>query len=246
MTSSLTRFQLSDVTRLGAAVRQLGASPAPSTEAMAQRLVRLLYDELVEESGERSCVLARLYVTTSFGRLDQELQAFGTRLAGDAHLSDSTRCMTLLATAGELPEWNDRRRSAGHQTIPLPSEEAIRASPMLSQLITQLGLDLSAVVQPDPTLVLELEQRTYNVFFVPRAAGSTHIPAQEFVNRWGVESVLGFGGILPGGDVFAVLLFTRVAVPRSAAEMFRNIALNAKLALLACTELPVLTGGSHS
>lgn len=246
MTISLARFQLSDVTRLGAAVRRLGASTSPSLEAMAQRLVRLLHDELQEEGGERSCVLVRLYVTTRFGKLDRELQAFGSRLAGDAPLTDATRCMTLMATAGELPEWNDRRRSVGHQTIPLPNEEAIRASPMLSQLIAQLGLDLTTVVQPDPTLVLELEQRTYNVFFVPRAAGSVHIPAQEFVNRWGVESVLGFGGLLPGGDVFAVLLFTRVAVPRSTAEMFRNIALNAKLALLSCTELPVLTGGSHS
>ena len=245
MTSSLARFQLSDVTRLGAAVRQLGASATPSLEAMAQRLVRLLYDELEEESGQPSCVLVRLYVTTSFGELDQELQTFGSRLAGDVRLTDTTRCMTLMATAGELPEWNDRRRSVGHQTIPLPSEGAIRASPMLSQLMTQLGLDLTMVVQPDPTLVMELEQRTYNVFFVPSAAGSTHIPAQEFVSRWGVESVLGFGGLLPGGNVFAVLMFTRVAVPRSTAEMFRNIALNAKLALLSCTELPVLTGGGH-
>ena len=57
--------------------------------------------------------------------------------------------------------------------------------------------------------------------------------------------MLGFGGLLPGGNVFAVLMFTRVAVPRSTAEMFRNIALNAKLALLSCTELPVLTGGGH-
>ena len=104
---------------------------------------------------------------------------------------------------------------------------------MVSQLIAQLGLDVGAVVTPDPTLVLEAGQHSYGVFHVPKAEGSPYIPAQEeFVLPYHVHSVLGFGGLLPGGDVFAVLMFCRVAVSRATADMFRNAAMNLKLALL--------------
>ena len=61
----------------------------------------------------------------------------------------------------------------------------------------------------EPDLVLELEQKNYNVFFVEDAIGSPYIPAQDdFVVPYGVRSVLGFGGLMPSGQVFAALLFT--------------------------------------
>ena len=45
---------------------------------------------------------------------------------------------------------------------------------------------------------------------MPEAAGSPYIPAQEdFVQPVGIRSVLGFGGMLPGGDIFVVILFSR-------------------------------------
>jgi hypothetical protein len=241
MTVALSQLQLSDVTRLGGAVRSLGAPPPTSMEALANRLVQLLHDNLVESAdATRSTVLVRMYVTTEFGALDEDLRAFGTRVAGGQAPPDATRCLTLLATAGERPQWNDRRQSEGHQVIPLPSEDVVQAIPMVAQLVQQLGLDVATVVSPDPTLVLEMEQHSYNVFYVPDAQGSPYIPAQDgFVRPFGVRSVLGFGGLLPTGNVFAVLLFTRVLVPRSVADTFRNLALNAKVALLSCAGRPL-------
>jgi hypothetical protein len=47
-----------------------------------------------------------------------------------------------------------------------------------------------------------------------------------------VESVLGFGGLLPSSELFATIFFTRVPIPRNVADMFRPLALNQKLALL--------------
>jgi hypothetical protein len=42
----------------------------------------------------------------------------------------------------------------------------------------------------------------------------------------------GFGGALPSGEAFAVVAFSRVEIPPNVAELFRYLALNAKLALL--------------
>lgn len=58
------------------------------------------------------------------------------------------------------------------------------------------------------------------------------IPAQDFVQRYEVESVLGCGGQLPDGELYAVIAFARVTISRESAEIFKPLALAAKLALL--------------
>jgi hypothetical protein len=228
------------MTQLGVQLRATGQD-VQSVEEVAQRVVTLLHNEFVDPgSGVRACVLVRFYLTVRYADLDGGLRAFGDKLMTGHQLTPETRCLTLLATAGEETAWNSRKASVGHQTIPLPSKQVVQAIPMISQLITQLGLDVGTVVAPDPALVLELEQRTYNVFFVPDAVGSPHIPAQnDFVLPYKIRSVLGFGGLVPSGDVYAVLMFARVSVPRAAADIFRNAAMNLKLALLSAVDLPV-------
>jgi hypothetical protein len=236
----LASLTLSAMTQLGATLRRIGAG-ASSVEEVAQRVVRLLYDELIDSAtGARACVLARFYFTTQYSNLDEDLRAFGSRLMKGSELRPETRCLTLLATAGEKPDWNSRKKSEGHKTIPLPSEQAFQAIPMVSQLIMQLGIDVATVLKPDPSLVLEMEQKTYNVFFVPEAAGSPFVPAQEnFVIPYKVRSVIGFGGLLSSGDLYAVLLFARVSISRDSADIFRNAAMNLKVALLPFVDRPV-------
>jgi len=235
----LENLPLSAMIQLGAALRRIGTGAA-SMEQVAESVVRFLYDEFKDATGERNCVLVRFYFTTCYSALDPDLRAFGSKLMRGVELKPETRCLTLLGTAGEKPEWNTREKSEGHRTIPLPSEEVVQALPMVSQLIVQLGLSLGAVLSPSPELVLELEQRSYNVFYVPEALGSPFIPAQQnFVIPYQVRSVLGFGGLLPSGDVYAVLLFSRARILRETAELFRNAAMNLKLALLPLLERPV-------
>ena len=104
---------------------------------------------------------------------------------------------------------------------------------MISQLIRQFGLDVGKVLEPDEKFLLDYEQKTYNVFHVPHALGSPIIPAQqEFVIPHGICSVLGFGGMLPSGDLFATILFSKIAISREKAEMFKPLALSVKVALL--------------
>lgn len=229
----LASFTLGDMISLGAALRR-GDPDARSIEQVGRRTVETLRARLLDPRIDGpSCLLARLYRTQPFGSLDNDLKVFARASFPEDRLSDETRCLTLVASAGELPEWNDPALSRGHRTIPLPSVEIVSRLPMVAQLIKQFGLDLAEVVDGNQGLVLDPNGSAFNVFHVEDAAGSPHVPAQdEFVVPFGVRSVLGFGGILPGPDLFAVILFSRTHIPRETADLFKTVALSVKLALL--------------
>jgi two-component system sensor histidine kinase/response regulator len=73
-----------------------------------------------------------------------------------------------------------------------------------------------------------------NVFHVPNARGSQYIPAQDdFVAAYDIESVVGFGDVLPNGDLFAVICFSRVPISEQAAALFSHLSISTKLALMA-------------
>ena len=139
------------------------------------------------------------------------------------------RCLTLMATVGVAADWNSTVLSKGHRAIPLPSPEIVEKAPMISQLIKELGLELSSVLQPSPEIVRELAGKRHGVFYVESALGSPYIPAQDdFVRRFGISSVVGFGGMLPTGDFFAVILFATVRVTPESADRFKSLALDVK------------------
>jgi hypothetical protein len=214
---------------------------AESLEEAAERVLRLLYEELGDAEGrQRACVLVRFYKTHPYAELEPGLQDFAREILGGANLPDETRCLTLVSTIGDEPSWCSRHSSVAHKAIPLPSREAVERSPMISQLVLQLGIDIATVVRPDPAILLDHHQHNFNVFHVSEAAGSPYIPAQqEFVVPYGVRSVVGFGGLLPSGDLYAVILFTRVPVSRETAEMFKPLALAVKLAILSFISGPL-------
>lgn len=225
----LTQFGLKEMAECGSALRHLGVG-ASSMEEAANRAVRYLFDHLIDpQTGTKACALVRLFKTHRFDMLDPKLQRFAQTILGQPPEPPEMKCLTLMATCGIQTEWNGREGSRGHQAIPLSSHEMVLQVPMISNLIRQFGLEIGTVLNPDPTLLLDLAEKTYNVFHVPHAEGSPFIPAQkEFVIPFGVRSVLGFGGMLPEGDLFAVILFSRVFIPNETAELFRTMALNIK------------------
>lgn len=239
MPYDLAGFSLSDMTRCGIWLRKIGRE-ARSLEEVASRTVRYLRDELVDgRGGAPCCPLVRFYKTHPYGELDSDQRLFARAALGDQEPSPSMKCLTLIATAGEEPNWNARQRSAGHKAIPLASETIVTEAPMISQLIKQFGLEIGVLIRPSGELLMEAEQRTYNVFHVHKAPGSPHIPAQEgFVIPYGIQSVLGFGGLLPSAELFAVILFSRVTIPRERADLFKTLALNVKLAILPFADGP--------
>lgn len=231
-TYDLTNFAIREMSECGKALRTIGEGSA-SMEETAGRIVRHFHDCLTDAEGGRAAALVRFYKTHPFCDLDSERQAFALALLGGEPPSSEMKCLVLLATAGDKAEWNSRKSSRGHKAIPLPSEDAVNQAPMVSNLIKQLGLPVGMVVRPEPKLLLDMEQRTYNVFHVPEALGSPYIPAQqEFVVPCGIRSVLGFGGLLPSGEMFAVIMFFKIPVSREAADLFKALSLNVKMAVL--------------
>ena len=232
-TYDVTNFTIREMTECGRVMRTMGKG-ATSMEEVAGRIVRYLHDTLIDgQTGERVCSLIRFFKTHAYEGLDDELKDFALNMLGGSVPLPETKCFTLLGTVGENQEWNLRGTSKGHQTIPLPSEEVVHQIPMMRNLIKQLGMSVRSVVKPDPVLLLDMEQKTYNVFLVPEALGSPYIPAQkEFVVPYGIKSVVGFGGMLPSLDIFVIIMFLSASISREAADIFKNLSLNIKLAVL--------------
>lgn len=196
------------------------------------RVCEFFYEELRARDGARACPLVRAYKTHPYGALEPPLQSFAAGLMGNATPKPDMKCLTLMATVGDRPEWNHRLRSRGHQAIPLPRPDIVEKAPMIAQLLRQFGLEPRDVIEGSETVVQKLEGRTYGVFHVESARGSPYIPAQdEFVERYDIESVIGCGGALRGGDLFALILFSRVRVPSEVADRFRTLALDIKSSL---------------
>jgi hypothetical protein len=202
-------------------------------ESAAREACLFLSRELVTESNQPACALVRCYKTHRYHDLPSDLQFLARRsLDPKAPPSLSLRCLTLLGTTGVEPAWNDRRRSAGHQAIPLPTPAVVERAPMVAALLRALGIEIATAIAPSEDIVRDLAGKTHGVFHVPEAKGSPVIPAQDFVQRYGIHSVVGFGGILPSGDLFAVILFARVLVTAGAADRFRTLALDLKSCLV--------------
>jgi hypothetical protein len=116
---------------------------------------------------------------------------------------------------------------------------------MIVNLFRQLGISVGRFINPDPEYLLDMSQTSFNVFHVPEALGSPVIPGQlNFVIPYGISSVLGFGGVLPSGEMFAVNMFFKVAVTHETAQLFKFLSLNAKIALLPFENLVFEPGGT--
>lgn len=202
-------------------------------EDVATRSCRYLYENFLHDEGYPACALVRFFVTHPYGQLPVQLQAFARGVLRDIEPSPGMRCLTLLGTAGEMPQWNSRDTSLGHKAIPLHSEEFVASFPMISNLVNQFGLEIKRLIDPSPSFFREQGGRSFNVFHLPAALGSPLVPAQaDFVVPYRIQSVLGFGGPLPSGDIFAMILFTKVVLSNDIAELFKPLSLSLKLALI--------------
>ena len=230
----LTNFGLAEMLQCGRGMRTAAAGER-TMQGVARAITTFLREQCIDPStGAPACTLVRFYKTHPYASLPGEDCAFALRLLGGAKPKPGLKCLTLLATAGDEPAWNDRNHSRAHRAIPLVSVQMVENAPMIAALIRQFGLSIDAVLSP-PKMAQSLAGKSYNVFHVPDARGSSAIPAQEeFVIPYGVRSALGFGGVLRSGDLFAVIMFTKVPISDATAGRFRNLALEVKTLLFGC------------
>lgn len=235
--ADLAHFTLGSMLRLVPALRELSAD-CTSVEQFAQRVSEFLHGAFVDDQGHSQTALVRVYGTAALGDLPRGEQDFVARTSPG--LPDRTTCLALLGTAGTLTEWQDRTKSAGHRVIPLRDTASVGKLPMIAELLTQLGIDIEALVAARADIVLPVQDDRYRVFHVPDAVNSPVIPAQDFVAEHGVASALGFGGALPGGEMYAVVLFSTVPVSLTSATLFGTVALSTSLAAVDMLDLPLL------
>lgn len=226
-------LKMSDVIKCGIDIRALGKHVDCMEEA-ASEAVDYFFDNFIDkQTGKKACALVRMFKTHNVDELPSDLQEFAKGMLHKKPKSQSYKCLTLLATAGIKEAWKDRKTSAGHQAIPLPSKEVLNRIPMMRNLIKQMGLDVETVINPDPDLLADLSKKTYNVFHVPDAVNSPYIPAQDdFVKKYGIKSVLGFGSILPSGNVFVIIIFSKVKIDNETARLFNSLSLNIKMLIM--------------
>ena len=126
--------------------------------------------------------------------------------------------LVRLFTTRQLPE--DQRRLVLEAAAGVEPDD-VAAAPIVSALVAELGV---------PT---EAPATRFGVVHVPVAEGSARVPDQEFVAAYGIASVVAFGGVLPDGDVYCVVMFSRAPIPAEAAEQFRSVAVSVGAGLLA-------------
>lgn len=235
-------FSLRDMAECTARVRRLGDG-AGSMEEAAGRIVTYLYEDLTDQrNGQRACALVRFYKTHPYGQLDAGRRRFASTLFAGEAVSPAAPCLALLATTGDEPAWSGVAGSRDHQAIPLDSAEKPVGVPMVIRLVTQLGIDLGASPPPSSSQTGALDLPPDNVFHIAEAAGSPDLPVQDaFVIRHRIRSVLGFGGLLPAGDLFAVVLFTKVPITAEARAFFKTLALAVKVSVMSFARGPIFS-----
>ena len=234
---SLARFSLLEMTECSAVLRQL-SEQSSSLKELTARTVDYLYSILGDsQTGVRDCVLVRCFKTISYSRLDSATQQIAREKLAGITPSPDLKCFTLMATAGEQPDWNRVELSRRYRVIPMVNADFVKQFPMFSQLLHQFGVSTAFNVTPQGEWLVDVEEKTYNVFYVPDAVGNPSVPVQEeFVQKYGVKSVLCFGGMLPSRDLYAVILFSRTPVPRDTATLCKSLALSMKASMLAFDE----------
>lgn len=213
-----------------------------SLEDVASHVLQVINESLLcDEKGASSAALLRMFITQPHGKLcDQARAQVDSNFPGKSLPAD-TICLTLKGTIGDKPEWCTPERSEGHWAIPLVGAEGVKGIPMIARLLSQLGLEVQQVLDPDASLALELADKDFNVFHVEKAVGSQYIPAQDsFVVPAGIKSVVGFGSMLPTGHLCIVIVFSKKRISSETANMFRPLALGVSVAILPCIKEDLL------
>lgn len=170
--------------------------------------------EEIYKAFPQSVVLVRIFVTVPYGRLTEKNKGFVKNLLNNTKdqslLKDDTKILSLSGTYGKNDKWNSRLLSKGHVRIPLTSETFIRNISMMNRLFQQLGVDLSLSESSRE----KTKSSFSGLFYVKDAKnevdekGRNVIANIEFVQKYGIHSVFGFGGkYLESTDFFSAIVF---------------------------------------
>ncbi|MEO1288936.1 MAG: hypothetical protein AAFV93_14310 [Chloroflexota bacterium] len=183
-----------------------------SFEGGAQAACQHMYESIKDENGEPAFSLIRIFRSCTNEELPPE----------QVSNQMNERWLALMGTYGYEHNWRDRLKSQGHRVLPTGAFE----TPMLSETFRQINLNVDAYIEGDslvPNFLQETDEH-YKYFYVPKASGSPYIDVQdEFVERYGIESVVGFGLVLISGAFYVCLSFSRIPISKQMALNYVQI-----------------------
>ena len=97
---------------------------------------------------------------------------------------------------------------------------------MISSLLRAVGLPLDYMDPEKAKVIQQTIGESAGLFFVESAAldtdhlGRKIIPAQDFVNDYGVRSVFGLSGAYSGDEILVVIVFCTEQFSKAVAERF--------------------------
>lgn len=184
----------------------------PSFQAVAQALVHTLGNGLVNDHQQPISALVRVF----YAGLCADLPAAyrGKLPTGDGY------CLSLMATMGIEAAWCDVYQSRRHQVVPVDDMLA----PMFQAAFRQTAIEQGVQIGTDLPTNLS-ESGLTQVFYVPQALGSPIVPDQaEFVELYGIKSVVGIGSSFLEGGGYLLLVFSRMALSQAGALAFGELA----------------------
>lgn len=199
---------------------------APALSDAAQRFCDTFYSAFSDFT-----VLVRVFGTFSYAELAGDDRAFaGTYLARNGSppaLDGTTPVLTLLGSHGVETDWCARETSRDHRAIPLFSNEFVDEIPMIARLLGELGFPRLGDARASWQYVTRDTIDVNGLFFVGDARTATDergrriIPSTDFVDRYGVKTVFGFGGPYTATPAFlTAIVFARQTLPRALAARF--------------------------
>lgn len=203
-------------------------SQTQSLDAGAQAFTDALYNRFADDTA-----LIRLYCTVAYKNLPDPVRTFVQAITSDNgisdQLNDDTPVLTLMGTTGQEPAWCDRRKSHGHMAIPLISAAFVDAIPMVSRLLQQMGVGIDWIDEADLRSAVPGAAQLSGFFYVANAAtekdgkGRFVIPAQDFVEQYGIKSVCGVGAAYGSGAMAVVIAFTTDTVTVAATRQLQPL-----------------------
>ena len=156
--------------------------------------------------------------------MPSDIQAYINGKESWGSISKQNQYLTLLGYWGDLEEWKNRIHSKNYKAFPLNDPHVLDKFPMLSAVFSQIGFELPENVVPDNSILIKERHKKLKLFCVEEAKGSKFIPKQaEFVEPFSVESVFGFGGVYPTGNIYAIIVFSREKILKQDASVYLSL-----------------------
>lgn len=202
---SHAQFSSEKIRDLGQTLLYRVRERANSFEDAAQLATEQIFNHFGKIDGRQPFALVRIFRITHYEHLPAELQP----LADPQY----ENWLALMGTTGVEPAWCDRHQSQSHKLLPTQGD----LTPMLQAAFEQIGLLEQPVPESNDFLQGTAVMNRY--FHVQEAPGSSYVPAQsEFVEPYGIQSVIGLGTRFLSTSAYFMIAFSTVPVDTDAAR----------------------------